>query len=199
MPTDDREDADIVVSRSDLSDIRTSLTHLIEDVSSVKVAKRSLTTLGEVVGDLASSIQGALVAQTEAEESRIREIEKAETDREVAERRNVRRFWIMMSVIGLANVIVVCISLVILITQVNARAESDIRSATNRDRQQCATSLLVEFNTRFGEAIQVSTQFPRGSNEYNTAVAHLNQATELMNQAPTLCYGDNPNPNPLRR
>lgn len=168
---------------------------LPEDQGDVALAMYSvgegLQAIGSTVGVLLENLERALSGQ-----------EVAESARQLEASRSRQRFWITIAGIVLANIIVISISVTVLIGQATARDMADARSAANRDRQQCATSLLVEWDARLGDALRVTTQLPQvdpASPEYRNAVARLNSATLLLNQASPLCYGDHPNPDPIPR
>lgn len=149
----------------------------------------SLTAVNGTVVDLTTNLEIALVNQRESEANRKHESE-----------RNKRRFWVTIGGIILANVIVIVISIAVLLNQQEARELADARSQANRDRQSCATTLLVEWDARLGAALRVTTQLPPvdpASPEYRKAVDDLNQATVLVGDAKNLCYGPVPNPDPV--
>lgn len=150
---------------------------------------QTIDRIDGVAEQLAKGLQQAIIAQNEAE-----------ARRDAEERRSRRRFIITTLSICLAIVLVSVTAVVLFNGQIKTREDADIRSNLNRDRQQCATALLVEFDRRLGEALRVTTQLPRvdpASPEYRFAVDKLNEATTLVTRAPELCYSGKPNPDPV--
>lgn len=179
------------LTRQDIVDVLDRVEQLQESFSVVGSVGESLRRVNSTVGSLRSNLELAVQAQALTEE--LRRIDAA---------KNGRRFWFTIGGIVIANILAISISLAVLLGQIQARDLSDARSAANRDRQSCATSLLVEWDEKVGRFLRVTTQIPavdRQSPEYQHALAELNAATELIGRAQELCYGPNPNPNPVPR
>lgn len=176
-------------SRHDIEVVSEQVTDLRDALLVVGNVSEGLHRVGITVSSLMNNLELARAAQHNTEEARRGDA-----------RENRRRFWYTLAGIVLANIIVITISLVVLFGQIDAREEVDARSTANRDRQSCATSLLVEWDQKLGEALRVTTQLPpvpRDSPEYMGAVSELNDATALIGKARVLCYGDMPNPDPV--
>lgn len=182
-------DASEPLTRRDIDAVVQQVTQLHESLMIVGSVSEGLHRVGSTVSSLMNNLEMATAAQHNTEEARRHDAHE-----------NRKRFWYTIGGILLANVIVICISLVVLIGQIDAREQSDARSTANRDRQSCATSLLVEWDEKLGNALRVTTQLPpvpRDSPEYQRTVNELNAATELIGNARNLCYGEKPNPNPV--
>lgn len=185
------EDQPEVLTRSDIAGVAEQVNQLQESFRVVSSVGEGLRRIGGTVSELMASLELAVESQRVTEEGRRIEAEK-----------NRQRFWVTIGGIVLANVIVIAISLVVLAGQIQARDAADERAMLNRDRQACATSLLVEWDSRLGDALRVTTQLPLvppESPEYRRAVNDLNAATALIGRAKELCYGGRPNPDPVPR
>lgn len=105
----------------------------------------------------------------------------------VAERRAASRFrWAQL----VGNLVLV---LLVLFT-LNTFVQSVTRA---RDRQQCVTELQANYNTRFAETIQAAAVHPGDRAALAPSIVELGKANDLLHQAATLCYGDQPNPHPV--
>lgn len=148
-----------------------------------------ITAVGGTVTSLMANLELALIAQQEAEANRAKDAAH-----------NKQRFWVSIGGIILANILVVAVSAVLLVGQQDARELADSRSQLNRDRQSCATTLMVEWQARLGDALRETSVVPPrppDSPEARAAIERMNQATALLNNVRELCYGPVPNPNPV--
>lgn len=177
------------ITRRDIEAVARQVAELHESIRVVGTVSEGLHRVGGTVTTLMRNLELASAAQQNTEEAR-----------RIDAHENRKRFWYTLGGLLLANIIVITISIIVLVGQIDAREESDARSTANRDRQSCATSLLVEWDEKLGNALRVTTQLPpvpRDSPEYQRAVNELNAATELIGHARDLCYGAMPNPNPV--
>lgn len=181
--------SDESVNRSDIQGLIDQVSDLHESLGVVTAVGRGLEIVGGSVGDLLASLQLAVDAQQTTENARRYDAKQSRD-----------RFWFTIGGIVVANVIVIAISVIVLVGQSDAREQSESRSTANRDRQSCATSLLVYWDEKLGNALRVTTQLPpvpRDSPEYMNAINGLNAATALIGNAKELCYGAKPNPDPV--
>lgn len=175
--------------RRDISAVGSQLKELQDSLRVVSNVGEGLRNVSGVVGDVMANLDVAVETQQKTEEAR-----------RVDALKNRQRFWVTIGGIVLANVIVIVISLFVLLGQIDARDLSEARSEANRGRQSCATSLLVEWDAKLGNALRVTTQIPivpRESSEYREAIDELNEATTLIGKARDLCYGEMPVPDPV--
>lgn len=149
----------------------------------------SMELAGQGFGQLSTTLSSALELQ-----------EAAETERVKTVTRTRRQFLLLLAAMAGMLVLVLVVGTVLLIGQIRQNDDLAIRSALSRERQQCATALQVEFNTRLGDAFALSGRVPRpapDSLEVQKALADLNAITALLHRVDELCYGPIPNPNPI--
>lgn len=169
--------------------IEAKLDNISERVEIMESVGEGLKLVSRSVDNLMGNLELAVIAQQESEANRAAESEQSR-----------RRFFVTIAGIVLANIVVIAISIAVLLNQQDAREVSDARAIANRDRQSCATTLMVEWDARLGEALRLTTQIPRvdpESPQYRDAIENLNRATSLLNHAGELCYGPVPNPSPV--
>lgn len=138
-------------------------------------------TLISNIADIVAGLSTALVAAVELER---------------------RRYRLTFGALALVFLTVFVGAVLLLVGQARARSDTETGRELNRVRQQCATVLLVEFDAALGNALRVSTQLPRvdpNSEEYRMVIDRLNRTTALFTNVEQLCYGDDPNPNPVPR
>lgn len=125
----------------------------------------------------------------------------AATERIDAAAREARRqFWLTIGGVLTAIVVVVAVGTVLVIGQRSQDDDLAERARISRDRQQCATALMVNYMSHLGDFLNLATvipRTPRTSIEFEAAVGAMNEATALLKRADDLCYGPIPDPNPV--